>query len=128
MESITNHGVHLSGNLEYTLLKNLDLNTSDNLDVSIASFDTQIGRFQPVSRGTNNDREMYDSLLVYEQKKLMRDLLFPTTNMAARRHVKTFYMSFDIYMANSDVCITVVMYMYNHLRYVCRSCCINSTC
>ena len=60
MESITNHGVHLSGNLEYTLLKNLDLNTSDNLDVSIASFDTQIGRFQPASRGTNNNGEMYD--------------------------------------------------------------------
>ena len=38
MESITNHDVYLSGNLMYILLKNLDVNISDNLDVSVGSF------------------------------------------------------------------------------------------
>ena len=38
MESITNHDVYLSGNFMYMLLKNLDVNISDNLDVSVASF------------------------------------------------------------------------------------------
>ena len=38
MESITNHDVYLSGNLMYILLKNRDVNISDNLDVSVASF------------------------------------------------------------------------------------------
>ena len=38
MESITNHDVYLCGNLMYILLKNLDVNISDILDVSVASF------------------------------------------------------------------------------------------
>ena len=32
------HDVYLSGNLMYILLKNLDVNISGNLDVSVASF------------------------------------------------------------------------------------------
>ena len=36
MEGTTNHDVYLSGNL--ILLKNLDVNISDNLDVIVASF------------------------------------------------------------------------------------------
>ena len=44
---------------------------------------TYIGRFQPTSRDTNNNREMYLRLLVDEQKTLMRDLLFSSTNMTA---------------------------------------------
>ena len=38
MESITNHDVYLSGKLMYILLKNLDVNISDNVDVSVALF------------------------------------------------------------------------------------------
>ena len=40
MKSITNHDVHLAGNLMYILPKNLDINISEgeNLDVSVASF------------------------------------------------------------------------------------------
>ena len=35
MESITNHDVYLSGKLMYILLKNLDVNISDNVDVNL---------------------------------------------------------------------------------------------
>ena len=38
MESIKNHYVYLSGNVMYILLKNLDVDISDNVDVSVASF------------------------------------------------------------------------------------------
>ena len=43
----------------------------------------RIGRFQPNSRDTNNNREIL--LLMHEQRKPMRDLLFSSTNMAAMK-------------------------------------------
>ena len=44
---------------------------------------SSIGGLQPISRDTDNNIAMSVQLLVDEQKELIRNLLFSSTNMAA---------------------------------------------
>ena len=55
------------------------------------------GRFQLISRDTNNNRETYEE----EQKKLMRDLLFSSTNMAAMTSRENHLLSCPLLIINN---------------------------
>ena len=60
--------------LSFPLILNNELNKS----LLVA-----IGGLKPISRETDNSAEMYNCWLIEEEKELMRDLLFSSTNMAA---------------------------------------------